>query len=118
MSYILHMIFGDFIRKRRLDLHDKDRRFSARQVAHRLGIEPSYLSKIERGLERPPSIAVIVKLAQELKTEPDLLLSLAGKIHPEVTSTIIARPVLMSRLIRACRTMPDASINALLGGDR
>ena len=107
------MIFSDFIRRRRVDLHDKDRRFSARQLAHRIGIEPSYLSKIERGIERPPSSAVIMKLAKELDVNSDLLLSLAGKIHPEVMSAIIARPVVIAQLIRRCSVLPDAVIEAL-----
>lgn len=45
------MDFGTYIREARLRLQEEDRRtYSLRQVAERVGIEPSYLSKIERGM--------------------------------------------------------------------
>ena len=46
---------GDFIRGRREALREADPQYSLRQVAERVGIEPSYLSKVERGLGSPPS---------------------------------------------------------------
>jgi len=41
--------FGQHIRDTREELRKGDRRYSLRQVAQRIGIEPAYLSKIERG---------------------------------------------------------------------
>ena len=46
--------FGETLRARRLAQVETDPAFSLRQVAGRVGIEPSYLSKIERGEEPPP----------------------------------------------------------------
>jgi HTH-type transcriptional regulator, competence development regulator len=46
--------FGDYIRQRREELRETDRGYSVRQVAARVEVEPSYLSKIERGEQPPP----------------------------------------------------------------
>ena len=43
------MKFGEFVREAREKLKEGDKKFSVRQVAMRVGIEPAYLSKIERG---------------------------------------------------------------------
>jgi transcriptional regulator with XRE-family HTH domain len=40
--------FGDYIRKAREALAETDPRFSLRQVAQRIEVEPAYLSKVER----------------------------------------------------------------------
>ena len=60
------MMFGDHLRDVRKRLRQEDRRYSLRQVAKRIDVEPSYLSKIERGEVAPPSEATTVKLAKEL----------------------------------------------------
>ena len=48
--------FGELLRERRTAKAESDPAFSLRQLANRVGIEPSYLSKIERG-EQPPRSA-------------------------------------------------------------
>ncbi len=74
MYYILLTLmpnFGTYIRQRRENLKKVDRTFSVRQVAARVGVEPSYLSKVERGREAPPSEPKIRALARELDEDPD-----------------------------------------------
>ena len=71
-------MFGDHLRDVRKRLRQEDRRYSLRQVAKRIDVEPSYLSKIERGEVAPPSEATTVKLAKELGEDPDVLLAMAG----------------------------------------
>ena len=51
------------------------RRFSLRQIAHRIGVELAYLSKIERGVGAPPSETTTVRLAKELDEDPDVFLA-------------------------------------------
>ena len=70
--------FGGFIRERREALRKEDPSFSLRKLAGRIGVEPSYLSKIERGAEPSPSEEKIRLLAQELNEDADVLLALAG----------------------------------------
>ena len=109
--YIVHMThFGSTLRTRREHLHLKDKRFSLRQVAMRIGIEPAYLSKIERGEVAPPSEATTVKLARELSVDPDVLLALAGKVSRDLQDIIRKRPRLFADLIRQLKQAPDDAI--------
>lgn len=102
--------FGTYLRQRREELLRSDRSFSLRQVAGRIGIEPAYLSKIERGEFAPPSEEVIRKLAQELGENPDILLALAGKVSRDLMEIIVQRPKLLGDLLRQIKEMPDHAI--------
>jgi len=104
------MSFGDYLRTKREQLRQEDRRFSVRQVAARIGVEPSYLSKIERGEQQPPSEAKIRALAQELDEDPDVLLALAGKVSPDLKAAIIKRPKIFAQLIRQLNELPDSAV--------
>ena len=102
--------FGAVIRARRERLRLTDRSFSLRQVASRVGIEPAYLSKIERGDVAPPSEATTSRLAQELGADPDVLLALAGKVSSDLQDIIRKRPRLFADLIRQLKEAPDDAI--------
>jgi len=104
------MIFGEYIRKRRETLKATDRRYSVRQVAQRIGVEPAYLSKVERGDVAPPSEAKIRALAEELGEDPDVLLAMAGKVSSDLLEIIRKRPQLFAELIRELKTLPDHAI--------
>ena len=91
-------------------MRENDRRFSLRQVARRIGVEPSYLSKIERGQVAPPSEATTVRLAKELGEDPDVLLAMAGKVSGDLQEIIRKRPVLFAELIRQLKEAPDHAI--------
>jgi transcriptional regulator with XRE-family HTH domain len=104
------MTFGEFIRRQREALKAKDRRFSVRQVARRIGVEPAYLSKIERGDVAPPSEAKIRALAHELNEDADLLLAMAGKVSSDLLEIIRKRPRLFADLLRQLKAMPDHAI--------
>ncbi len=110
--------FGNHIRRRREELRQSDRTYSVRQVAARVGVEPSYLSKIERGREAPPSEAKIRALAHELDEDPDALLAMAGKVAGDLQEVIRRRPHLMSQLIREVQSMPDANLRHLVARAR
>ncbi len=106
--------FGDYVRKRREALREQDRSFSVRQVAQRVGVEPSFLSKVERGEAQPPSEAKIVALAKELGEDPDVLLALAGKVSSDLQQAIRNRPELFATLIRELKDMPDHAVLRLV----
>ena len=72
-------IFGSYLRERRETLREKDSSYSLRQVAIRIGIEPSYLSKIERGEQAYLSEEKIIALAKDLDEDPDVLLALCAR---------------------------------------
>ena len=102
--------FGRTVRELRERLRQEDARFSLRQVAGRVGIEPAYLSKIERGDVAPPSEATTARLAEELGADPDWFLALAGKVSSDLQEIIRKRPELFADLIRQLREVPDDAI--------
>jgi Response regulators consisting of a CheY-like receiver domain and a winged-helix DNA-binding domain len=103
---------GDRIRKKRLALQAEDKSMSQRQVSLRIGIEPSYLSKIEKGQPVTLSEEKLVALAEILGEDPDYLLALGGKISHDVQNIIKTRPMLFARLVREMKDMPDEAIEA------
>jgi transcriptional regulator with XRE-family HTH domain len=102
--------FGEYLRERREALREKDVSFSLRQMAQRVGIEPSYLSKIERGEQPPPGEETIVALAKELGEDADVLLALAGKVSSDLLKIIRKRPKVFAEVIREMKKMPDHAV--------
>lgn len=105
---------ADFLRDRREARRRNDPSFSLRQVADRVGIEPSYLSKVERGIGSPPSEETLVRLSKELGADADLVLALAGKVSSDLQKAIRARPELFAQLIREMKDMPDHAMLRLV----
>lgn len=110
----MNKIFGQYIRDKRTLLQKEDRQFSLRQVATRIGIEPSYLSKIERGEQTYLSEEKISALALELNEDPDVLLALNGKISTDIQEIIKKRPQLFAQLIRDLKNTPDHAVLRLV----
>jgi len=108
------MSFGEYLRQRREEKRSADPGFSLRRVAASVGIEPSYLSKIERGDQPPPSEDTIRALAKELGEDPDVLLALAGKVSRDLQAIIRKRPALFAQLIRQLKDMPDHAVLRLV----
>lgn len=102
--------FGAHVRKLRETRRESDARFSVRQVALRIGVEPAYLSKVERGEVAPPSEATIRRLAAELGDDADVLLALAGKVSSDLQEVIRRRPKLFAELLRQLRDAPDHAV--------
>lgn len=94
--------FGDTVRNLRVaqDL-------GLRETATKVGISPAYLSRIERGKERPPRPEVIKKLAKLLGADPDVLFRLSSSTDPEVADFLHAQPVVMKLL----RYLKEASFS-------
>jgi transcriptional regulator with XRE-family HTH domain len=105
--------FGKLLRERRLAKASTDATFSLRQLAERVGIEPSYLSKIERGEQSPPGEQNIRKLAEELGENPDELLALAGKVSGDLLEIIRERPAVVAELLRTVREMPATRVSKI-----
>ena len=104
------MQFGKHLREKREKLRKEDRNYSLRKVAQRIGVEPAYLSKIERGEFAPPSEATTVKLAKELGEDPDVLLAMAGKVSSDLQEIIRKRPKLFAELIRQLKRAPNHAV--------
>jgi transcriptional regulator with XRE-family HTH domain len=105
------MHFGEYIREKREELNrQKPGEFSVRQVAGRLGVQPSYLSKIERDPTAPPTEARIREIAKELDEDPDVLLALAGKVSTDLQTIIRKRPKLFAELLRELKSAPNEAL--------
>lgn len=102
--------FGEYIRQVRETLLVSDRSFSLRQVAQRVGIEPAYLSKVERGEVAPPSEMTICRIAEELGQDGDVLLAMAGKVSKDLLDIIRKRPQLFAELLKQLKDAPDEAI--------
>lgn len=103
-------VFGHHIRQAREKLALEDRKFSLRQVAGRIGIEPAYLSKVERGEMPPPGEETISRLAGDLGEDRDVMLALAGKVSSDLRDIIKARPMLFAELLRELKRAPDRAV--------
>lgn len=101
---------GEMLRSRREALREDDAAYSVRRVAERIGIEPSYLSKVERGIGSPPSEETLVRLAAELDLDADVVLALAGKVSSDLREAIRRRPQLFGELIREMKDLPDHAV--------
>lgn len=106
--------FGDFVRHRREELRAHDSAYSVRQVAARIGVQPSYLSKVERGEVPPPSEGKIIEIADVLAVDRDVLLAMAGRVSSDLQDVIRTRPELFAALLRELRTMPDHAVLTLV----
>lgn len=108
------MDFGNHIRQLREQRREVNRRYSVRQTAQRIGVEPAYLSKIERGDASPPSEEAIMRLAADLGEDSDLLLALAGKVAVDIREIIMKRPLLFTELIRGLGDVSDEELTLLV----
>lgn len=61
---------------------------SQRELAARIGLDFSYISKIENGRIPAPAADTIVTICQALQIPPEELLALTGKIPTEVQQSI------------------------------
>lgn len=105
------MAFGNHLRNRRLALLEAgDKRFSLRQVALRVGVQPAYISQVEREEVSPPSENTIRRWAAELGEDPDVLLALAGKVSSDLQAIICKRPQLFAQLLRELKQAPDQAV--------
>ena len=93
--------FGEHIRTKRLALLAHDARFTLRRLAGRLGIQPSYLSRLERGAAPSLSEEHLLALARELGDDPDVLCALAGKLPGDVRRILLNAPERLLPLVRA-----------------
>ena len=92
--------FGGRIRELR-----RARELTQRQVAAALGIDFTYLSKLENDRGEPASEALVRRLAELLDGDPEELLALAGRVPPELRDRAQGDP----EFARFLRRLPSAS---------
>jgi transcriptional regulator with XRE-family HTH domain len=88
--------FGELLREQR-----RAAGISQRQLAKRIGVDFSYISKLENDRLPPPSSATAAKIAVELGCAPEGLLSAAKKFPAGVEGAIASEPSALRFLQRA-----------------
>ena len=101
------MTFGGQLRAWRVEA-----RMSQRDLADQVGIDFTYLSKIENDRLPPPSQMTIVKLAEVLGQSSDVMLQLASKV-PEDVQPIISASREAPALLRAISGLRDEQVRNL-----
>ena len=91
--------FGETIREMRTA-----QELGLRTAAERLGISPAYLSRVERGKERPPRPDIVRRMATLLGGDPDLLFRLAESTDPELAEYLHTLPS-VPEFLRAAKAM-------------
>ena len=77
------MQFGATLRLLRLESG-----LSLRDLARRLDVSSAYISRVENGLDAPPTAARLLAIARELRVPPQLLLELAQRVNPFVADYV------------------------------
>ena len=81
------MTFGARIRQLR-----KEQNLTLRELAEQVGIDFTYLSKIETGKGVPPAEDTIRRLAKRLDAAPEELVLLANKLPADFERDLLDRP--------------------------
>jgi transcriptional regulator with XRE-family HTH domain len=82
---------GEIIRSSR-----EKRNIGLRQLARKIGISPTFLSRIEHGnLPSPPSEVVLKSIAEALALDFDRLMFQAGRIPDDVAEFILNDPTMV-----------------------
>jgi transcriptional regulator with XRE-family HTH domain len=108
------MTFGEYLRDLRETHNKSDKEFSLRKVAQRIGIEPSYLSKIERDIEKSPSEDLIIRIAKEFNQDQNVLLAMSGKVSQELQAIILKNPIVFEQLLHSLKDSPEGAILRLV----
>jgi transcriptional regulator with XRE-family HTH domain len=100
--------FGAFIR------HEREARvIGLREMAKKIGVSPTYLSKIERDEFSPPAEDKVKAIAEILGCDVDDLLARAGRVSSDISDIIKRRPVELSALLRTTKGMTADEIARL-----
>ena len=94
--------FGSTIRSLR-----QAQNLGLRETAVKIGISPTYLSRIEREKERPPRPEVIKQIAKILAADPDVLFRKASTTDPELEAFIAANPEVLALVRFLMTTKPS-----------
>ena len=102
------MKFGAFIRQER-----ERREIGLREMAGKIGVSPTYLSKVERDEFAPPTEDKVRKIAEIIEIDADQLLALAGRVSSDLSEIIKRHPVELAALLRTAKGLTAEDIARL-----
>jgi HTH-type transcriptional regulator, competence development regulator len=97
--------FGALVRQER-----EAKEIRLREMAKKIGISPTYLSKIERGDFDPPAEDKVRKIAKIIGHDADELLALAGRVASDLTEIIRQRPRELADFLRSAQGLSAEDI--------
>ncbi len=102
--------FGAFIRRKR-----EEKELGLREMAKKVGVSPTYLSKCERDEFPPPAEDRVRKIAGIIGCDVDDLLARAGRVSMDISDIIKRHPVELTALLRTVKGMSGDDIARLAG---
>ena len=90
--------FGALVRRER-----EAKEIGLREMAKKIGVSPTYLSKVERDEFPPPVEDKVRKIAEIIDRDADELLALAGRVASDLSDIIRQRPREMADFLRAAK---------------
>jgi transcriptional regulator with XRE-family HTH domain len=94
--------FGELLRNLR-----KQHKITQRQLAERVGIDFTYISKIESNTMDPPAEDKIIKMAEVLQVEPESLILAANKVPKSLQRLITENKEIPIFLRKASELSPS-----------
>ncbi|MCE9668759.1 helix-turn-helix domain-containing protein [Myxococcus stipitatus] len=76
---------------------------SLRDMARRIGVSSAYLSRVEHGVDAPPTAERLAAIARELDVPPALLMDVANRVNPYVADYLEAVPGAGTLLLEMAR---------------
>ena len=101
--------FGALVRRER-----EAKEIGLREMAKKIGVSPTYLSKVERDEFAPPAEDRVKKIAEILGRDADELLALAGRVSSDISDIIKRQPVELAALLRTTKGMDALGIARLV----
>ena len=80
-----------------------DAGLSLRDLARRIGVSSAYLSRVEHGVDAPPTQARLTAIARELDVPPALLMDVANRVSPYVAGYLEDVPAAGTLLLDIAR---------------
>lgn len=90
MEEEMKITFGQTLKEIR-----RSKNVSQRELADKVGVDFSYISKLENDRMPPPAAETIIKLAEVLDVPAEVLLANSGKVSSELKDVISSSPEVM-----------------------
>ena len=100
--------FGAYVRQER-----EGREIGLREMAKKVGVSPTYLSKVERDEFSPPAEDKVRKIAELYDNDVDELLALAGRVSSDLTAIIRRHPREMASFLRSANGLTEEQMAKL-----
>lgn len=101
--------FGAFIRRVR-----EAKEIGLREMAKKIEVSPTYLSKVERDEFAPPAEDRVKAIAAILDLDADDLLARAGRVSSDISRIIKRQPVALAALLRTTEGLSAEDITRLV----